>query len=116
MGFSSFNMHQYILLSLYLREIRAGLYFFETASNLFTPISWIGKEQQTPFIADIDALIPLKFPGPVQTTILLISCIFKLFLFKKSERKKKFYQNLVGLHFYSQKTHYEYQAQILYLR
>ena len=96
-------MHQYILLSLYLREIKADLYFFERASNLFTPISWIGKEQQTPFIADIDALIPLKFPGPVHTTILLISWISNLFLFKKSERKKKFYQNLVGLYSCNQK-------------
>ena len=95
-------MHQYILFSLYLREIKADLYIFDKAWNLFTPISWIGKEQQTPFIADIDALIPLKFPGPVQTTILLISRISNLFLFKKSERKKKFYQNLVGLQFCNQ--------------
>tara|TARA_A100001011_G_scaffold267948_1_gene277066 strand:+ start:139 stop:312 length:174 start_codon:yes stop_codon:yes gene_type:complete len=57
-------------------------------------------------MADIDALMPLKFPGPLQTAILPISSISKLFLLKKSERKKKYYQNLVGLHFYRQKTHH----------
>ena len=67
-------------------------------------------------MADIDALIPLKFPGPMQTAILPISFISKLFLLRKSERKKKFYQNLVGLCFYIQKTHRYYRAQIVYLR
>ena len=76
----------------------------------------MGKEQRIPFIADIDALIPLKFPGPVQTTILLISCISVLFFFKKSERKKKSYQNLVGLYFCNQKIRRLYRAPILYLR
>ena len=67
-------------------------------------------------MADIDALMPLKFPGPVQTAILPILFISKLFLLRKSERKKKFYQNLVGLHFYRQKTYCQYRAQIEYLR
>ncbi len=56
-------------------------------------------------MADIDALIPLKFPGPVQTAIRSTLLISKLFLLRKSERKKKFYQNLVVQHFYRQKKH-----------
>jgi len=67
-------------------------------------------------MADIDALTPLKFPGPVQTAILSILFISKLFLLRKSERKKKSYQNLVGPHFYRQKTHRQYRDQIEYLR
>ena len=67
-------------------------------------------------MADIDALMPLKFPGPVQTAILSILFISRLFLLRKSERKKKFYQNLVGQNFYRQKTHRQYPARIVYLR
>ena len=67
----------------------------------------MGKEQHTPFIADIDALIPLKFPGPLQTTILSILFISDLFLFRKSERKKKAYQSSADQHLYIQKTHHQ---------
>ena len=67
-------------------------------------------------MADIDALMPLKFPGPVQTAILSILFISRLFLLRKFERKKKFYQNLAGQHFYRQKTHRQYQARIVYQR
>jgi len=42
-------------------------------------------------MADMDALIPLKFPGPVQTAILLISSISISDSFKNLEIKKKAY-------------------------
>ena len=67
----------------------------------------MGKEQHTPFIADIEVLIPLKFPGPLQTTILLILSISTLFLFRKSERKKKAYQSSLGQHLCIQKTFHQ---------
>jgi hypothetical protein len=51
------------------------LFIIDRVWNLLTPISCMPKEQQTPFIAVIDVLMPLKFPGPLQTTILSISDI-----------------------------------------
>ena len=49
------------------------------------------KETFKPFMADIDALIALKFPGPVQTAILSMSSISISDSFKNLEIKKKAY-------------------------
>jgi len=44
-------------------------------------------------MAEMDALIPLKFPGPVQTAILSMSSISTSDSFRNLEIKKKAYQN-----------------------